>query len=137
MYEHALADNLLEAVLLEDGRDLDQFYCVEIPVKNKLIYQFKIWETESMLMSILVKDNSEFLSFVDINSKFNMKYYSEDFFYPYQELVTQIRDISLQECGRLKGHYLVSLEIIEEAEDKKINNLIYAGDYDHPLNIDA
>jgi hypothetical protein len=127
MYEHARADNLLEAVLLEGGRDLDQFYCVEIPVKENLIYQFKIWQTESMLLSILVKENSKFLSMININSKFNMKYYSEDFLYPYQELFTEIRDINLQDCGRMKGHYLVSLEIIEDAEDKKIQDLVIGG----------
>lgn len=125
MNKHALADNnLLEAVLLEGSRNLDQFYCVEIPVKAKLIYQFKIWQTESMFMSILAKENSEFLSYIEINSKFNMKYYSDDFFYPYQELITEIRDIGLQENNRLKGHYLISLEIIEDAEDQKIHDLI-------------
>ena len=128
MYEHALADNLLEAMLLEGERNLDQFYCVEIPVRANLIYQFKIWQTEPMFMAILVKENSRFISMVDTSSKFKMKYYSEDFIYPYQELVTEIRDISLQEGGRLNGHYLVSLEIIEDAKDHKIHNLIVTGD---------
>jgi len=136
MYEHAFENNLLEAVLLENARELDQFYCVEIPVKAKLIYQFKIWQTEPMLMSILVKENSRFLSFIEVNSKFNMKFYSDDFLYPYQELVTEIRDISLQECGRLKGHYLISLEIIEDAEEQKINDLILAGINDHSKDMD-
>ena len=130
MYEHALADNLLEAVILENNRDIDQFYSVEISVSKKLIYQFKIWQTESMLISILVREDSKFLSFVEINSRFNMKYYSEDFLYPYQNLVTEIRDISLQESSRLKGHYLVSLEIIEDVEDQKINDLILTSDHD-------
>ena len=136
MYEHAFENNLLEAVLLENARELDQFYCVEIPVKAKLIYQFKIWQTEPMLMSILAKENSRFLSFIEVNSKFNMKFYSDDFLYPYQELVTEIRDISLQECGRLKGHYLISLEIIEDAEEQKINDLILAGINDHSKDMD-
>ena len=135
MHKHAFTDNLLESVLLDSSRDLDQFYCVEIPVQDKLIYQFKIWQIESMFMSILVKENSRFFSFVEINSKFNMKYYSEDFLYPYQELVTEVRDISLQESGRLKGHYLVSLEIIEDAEDQKIDNLIYSGKYNFTTDI--
>jgi hypothetical protein len=126
MYEYALEDNLLEAVLMEDSRNLDQFYSVEIPVRDNLVYQFRIWQTESMFMSILVKENSKFLAMVDINSKFNMKYYSEDFLYPYQELFTEIRDISLQDCGRIKGHYLVTLEIIEDEEDQKIHDLIAA-----------
>ena len=137
MYEHALTDNLLEAVLLEGNRDLYQFYCVEIPVEDRLIYQFKIWHTGSPPMSVLVKDNSKFLSFVENRSKFNMKYYSEDVFYPYQEFVTEIRDISLQECGRLRGHYLVGLDIIEEAEDQKINGLIFSGDHNFPRDIDS
>ena len=137
MYEHALADNLSHAALLDRGRDLDQFYCVEIPVRVGIIYQFKIWQTEPMFMMILVKDNSKFLSLLDKNSKYNMKFYSDDFLYPYQELVTKIRDISLQENGRLRGHYLVSLEIIEEAEDKKIHGLIYAGGYAHSPEMDT
>ena len=137
MYKHALADsNLLESVLLDSHRNIDQFYCVEIPVNEKLIYQFKIWQTESMFMLILVKENSKFLSFVEINSKFNMKYYSDDFLSPYQEIVTEIRDINLQECGRLKGHYLISLEIIEDAEDHKIDGLIFPGDFDSPTDIE-
>ncbi len=135
MYEHAFENNLLEAVLLENARELDQFYCVEIPVKAKLVYQFKIWQTGPLLMSILVKENSRFLSFIEVNSKFNMKFYSDDFLYPYQELVTEIRDISLQECGRLKGHYLISLEIIEDAEEQKINDLILAGINDHSTDM--
>ena len=81
-----------------------------------------------MFMVILVKENSKFLSMVDKSSKFKMKYYSDDFLYPYQELDTEIRDISLQECGRLKGHYLVSLEIIEDTKDQKIHNLIVGSD---------
>ena len=137
MHEHALADNLPHAALLENGRNLEQFYCVEIPVRVGIIYQFKIWQTEAMFLTILVKDNSKFLTLMDKNSKYNMKFYSEDFFYPYQELVTEIRDVSFQENGRLRGHYLISLEIIEEAEDQKIHNLLYAVGYDHSPKIDA
>lgn len=137
MHEHALADNLPQALLPESGRDLDQFYCVEIPVRVGIIYQFRIWQTETMFMSILVKDNSKFLTLVDKNSRYNMKYYSDDFLYPYQELVTEIRDISFQKNGRFRGHHLVDLEIIETDEDKKIHGLIYAGGYDYPPEKDA
>lgn len=131
MHELALADNLLDATSFENDRDLEQFYCVEIPVRPGMIYQFKIWHTEAMLVSILVKDVSAFLSMVNVNSKFNMKFYSRDFLYPYQELITEIRDISFQECGRLKGHYLVCLEIIDEAEEQKIHELFHANNFQH------
>lgn len=124
-----LLENSLDESILEDKRDLEQYYCVEISIMAGLIYQFRIWQKETMFMTILVKENSDFLSYIDENSRHSMKYYSSDFFYPYQELVTEIRDIRYQERGRLKGHYLVSLEILEEAEKTKIQNLFYTNDY--------
>ncbi len=129
MLEQALADNIPHDKASDISRDLDQFYCVDIPVRAGVVYQFRIWQAEAFFMFILVKDNSEFLSLVEKNSKYNMKYYSADYLYPYQELVTKIRDISYQEYGKLKGHYLISLEIIEDAEDKKIHSIIYTGEY--------
>jgi len=128
MRENALGANLHET-LYEKERNLNQYYYVEIPVRAGIIYQFKVWQKETMFMSILVKENSDFLSYIEENSKYNMKYYSRDSFYPYQELVTEIRDISYQDKGRLKGHYLVSLEIIEGAEDAKIHSLFHTNDY--------
>jgi hypothetical protein len=128
MRENALEENLPN-IVYEKERDLDQYYCVEIPARTGLIYQYKIWQKERMFMEILVKEDSDFLTCIEENSRFNMKYYSRDLLYPYQELVTEIRDISYQERGRIKGHYLVSLEILEEAEEAKISSLFYTNDY--------
>ena len=128
MRESALEENL-HSIVYEKERDLDQYYCVDIPARAGLIYQYKIWQKETVFMAILVKEDSDFLSYIEEDSKFNMKYYSRDLFYPYQELVTLIRHISYQERGRLKGHYLVSLEILEEAEEAKINSIFYANEY--------
>lgn len=128
MRENALGETL-HGTIYEKERDLDQYYCVEIPARAGLIYQYKIWQKERMVMAILVKEDSAFLSYIEENSKVNMKYYSRDLLYPYQELVTLIRDISYQDRGRLKGHYLVGLEILEEAEEAKINSLFYTSNY--------
>jgi len=128
MRESALGQTL-QRPIYESRRDLDQYYCVEVPVRTGIIYQYKIWQKEAVFMLILVKEDSDFLSYIEEDSKFNMKYYSKDLFYPYQELVTLIRNISYQERGKLKGHYLVSLEILEEAEEAKINSIFYANEY--------
>ena len=128
MRESALGETL-QRPIYESNRDLDQYFCVEIPVRAGIIYQYKIWQKETVFMAILVKEGSDFLSYIEEDSKFNMKYYSRDLFYPYQELVTLIRHVSYQERGRLKGHYLVNLEILEEAEEAKINSIFYANEY--------
>ncbi|GEM_PF-2606896 len=123
MLEHALADNHYEISILDFNRELDQYYCVEVPVRVGLIYQFRIWEVNRNSMSILVREKSRFLSYIRVNNKYNMKYYSTDDLYPYQELVTVIKGITPQEGRFLRGHSLVEIEIAEEAEDAKIRRL--------------
>jgi hypothetical protein len=123
MYKHVLADNVYELSILDYNRDLDQYYCVEVPVRVGLIYQFRIWQVNRTTISILVRGKSRFLSYIKINGKYNMKYYSTDDLYPYQELATEIRSITFQEGLFLRNHALVELEIVEEAEDAKIRGL--------------
>lgn len=128
MSEYALVDNTLVSAYNHE-RDLRQYYCVEIPIDAGVIYQYKIWHIEPASMTILVKENSEFLSWIKYNSRHKMKYYSRDLIYPYQELGTKIKDIIFQKKGRLKGHFLVDLELIEEAEQEKFHHLFYANAY--------
>lgn len=123
MYEHALANNPYEISILDFNRELDQYYCVEVPVRVGLLYQFRIWQVNRSTMSILVRDKSRFLSYIKISGRYNMKYYSTDDLYPYQELVTAIKGITPQEGRFLRGHSLVELEIVEEEEDAKIRSL--------------
>jgi hypothetical protein len=122
MNKHAVADNLHELSILDYNRELDQYYCVEVPVRVGLIYQFRIWQVNRTTMSILIREKSRFLAYIKINGKYNMKYYSTDDFYPFQELVTVIRSITPQEGRFLRNHFLVELEIVEEAEDAKIRD---------------
>lgn len=124
MNKHAFADNLYEVSILDYNRDLDQYYCVEVPVRVGLIYQFRIWQINRNTISILVRKKSRFLSYIMINAKYNMKYYSTDDLYPYQELVTVIKSVTPQESRFLRGHSLVELEIVEEAEERKIRGLV-------------
>jgi hypothetical protein len=123
MKEHSLAKGLYAADT-DPVRDLSQYYCVEIEVRVGLVYQFKIWRHDSVFMSVLVREDSKFLSCIEVGARFNIKYYSRNMLYPYQKLDTEVRDISFQESGRIRGHYLVALEIREEAEQLKFNNII-------------
>lgn len=95
-------------------RNLAQYISVEISIIGLgVVYQFKIWQTTSMSMFILAKESSCLLPFLKTGDRLNMKYYSIDMNCPYQSLDTKIRDIVRHKRGRLGGHYLVELEIME------------------------
>ena len=114
MRHFALAEKIIERDL-ELINDLYQYYSVEIFIPElKVVYQFKIWEVESLFMSILVKENSGLLPLIKAGDRADMKYYSTDSSCPNQILNTEIRDISRQDYGKLKGHYIVGLEILEK-----------------------
>ena len=94
--------------------DPNQYYSVEIAINRLgIVYQFRIWQVESIFSYILVREDSAMLPWISEGERMNMKYYSNDLKYPYQNLDTEIRDISRQVNGRLRGHYLVGLEIVE------------------------
>lgn len=98
-------------------KDLDQYYCVEIPIPElDIIYQYKIWETRSDSMSILIKEGSDLLNWIKPGDRIKMKYYSHDPIHRYHNLETDLIDIKRQAYGRLSGHYLAGLEIIEHQD---------------------
>jgi|WetSurMetagenome_2_1015567.scaffolds.fasta_scaffold32690_2 hypothetical protein len=101
-------------------KDLDQYYCAEIFIKElEVIYQYKIWETNSDSLSILIKENSELLDWIKPGDRISIKYYSYDPAHRYHDLQTELIKIEKQTCHRLKGHYLAGLEIIEhQIEDE-------------------
>ena len=104
------------------SKPLDRYYSVEFSIDGLLVvYQFKIWDTGSTDMYILIKENSAFLPWIKIGDNLNLKYYSRDLTHPYENLDTEIRSIAKQEQGRLKGHYLVGFEILDNRDQNKID----------------
>jgi hypothetical protein len=98
-------------------RDLDQYYSVEIPIPElDIIYQYKIWETHSDSMSILIKEGSSLLNLINPGDRIKMKFYSYDPAHRYYDLETDLINIERQTHGRLRGHYLAGLEIIENQD---------------------
>ena len=104
------------------GQKSGQNYSVEIPIKGlSVVYQFKIWKTEAAPMFILVKAGSGILSWLKVRQPLNLKYHSNNFSDSGEYLKTEIHNISKQEHGRFKGHYLVDFEILDRQDRNKIH----------------
>ena len=92
----------------------EHYYSVEFAVEGlESRYQFKIWNKTSTHMDILVKENSDVLPQLRVGDTLNMRYYSTDLTRPSDNLETAIRHITKNRQGRLKGHYLVGLQLLE------------------------
>lgn len=117
MMKNSAAEKVIDGMFIS-ARDLDQYYCVEIPIPRlNIVYQFKIWEIDFMSMSILIKEDSNLLNWIKTGDRLKMRYYSYDTVYPCQDLYTELTSIERQEHGRLRGHYLASLEIPAEQKN--------------------
>jgi hypothetical protein len=94
----------------------DKFYSVEFMVNGlPYLFQFKIWNTPSKQMFILVKESSDILNRIKEGESFNMKYYSSVLDYPIA-LKTKIDYITKEKNGRFKNHYLVGLKILQDQQ---------------------
>ena len=96
----------------KDG--INQYHSVEFSIQGlELPYQVRIWEKVSESMNILVKEGSSILPLLKVGDTLDTKYYSTGSVYPTENMRTTIRHITKKRKGRLKGHYLVGLKIIE------------------------
>ena len=104
--------------MVRSGRELEQYYSVEIPVAGlHTVYQFGIWEIEYLSLSILISEYSELLNWIKEGDRLKMRFYSNDPGNPYQYLDSELIFIERQDSGRLRGHYLAGIEILEEQRD--------------------
>ena len=98
----------------EQRRKADQYYSAEFLVEGmEVLYQFKIWDVASSSLSVLVNEHSQILPRIKVGDTLNVKYYSSGSGYPSDYQRTAIRHITRNDEGRLKGHFLVGLEILE------------------------
>lgn len=90
------------------------YHSVEFSIESLGIpYQFRIWENAKESMNVLIKEDSSVLPLLKVGDTLDTKYYSVDSAYPSPNMRTVIRHITKSEDGRLKGHYLVGIRIIE------------------------
>ena len=76
-------------------------------------HQFKVWDNAPESINVLVNKDSSVLPLLKVGDTLDSKYYSSDSAYPSKNMRTVIRHITKNTNGRLKGHYLVGLKIIE------------------------
>ena len=94
--------------------ETDGFYSVEFQVeKAEFMYQFKIWKIPAAPNFVLVKQGSDIINWIQPGDVLSMTYYSDDSARPRQQLPTQILNIRRQDVGRFRGHYMVTLGIVE------------------------
>jgi len=113
MKECAFANKLVERKS-EPTERTGQYYSVEFSINAHCVpYQFRIWNIASMPMCVLVKEDSHILPLLKAGDTLNLKYYSPGSPHSTEYLKTAIRDITKDNHGRFKNHYLVGLEILE------------------------
>lgn len=101
----------------EPRKILEQYHSAEfILEETELHYQFRIWDTASSSMCVLVKETSEVLPLLKVGDTVKVKYYYSNSPWPSEALKTIIRHVTRNDQGRFKGHFLVGLEILPEDE---------------------
>ena len=98
-----------------------QYHSVEFSIQGvELAYQFKIWNTSSTPMCVLVKEDSAILPSLKEGDTMDLKFYSSGTGHPTASRKTTIRHIT-KDQGRFRGHYLVALEILEAPHPHSIH----------------
>lgn len=93
----------------------EKYYSAEFSLKElKFAYQFRIQSIESKSMCVLIRKNSDLLPCLKVGDILDIKYYTNSTRYPPEQQTTVISDITKDNQGRFKGHYLVSLKILEK-----------------------
>jgi hypothetical protein len=96
----------------EPRAKLEEYHSVEFKIADLgALYQFKIWNTSSKGICVLVREDSNVLKYIEVGNVLDMKYHTSDYSIPPQNLKTQIKHITKEDHGRFKGHYLVGLSI--------------------------
>jgi hypothetical protein len=97
------------------GKGIAKQYCsAEFLIDGlELPYQFRIQDISAPCLYVLVKENSDIVSRLKVGETLNVKYYSASSSPAKGYQKTAVRQITKNDRGRLKGHYLVGLEILD------------------------
>ena len=98
----------------------DQYYSVEFSIKRSIfVYQFKIWDTSSKGICVLVKEDSDLLNQLKVGDILDLKYYRTDPLKSADYLKTEISYITKDDTGGFKGVYLVGLSILGNQDSEQ------------------
>ncbi len=100
----------------------ERYYSVEFTVDELVpLYHFKLWNSQTMDLFVLVKEDSEILNRLEVGRVLKMKYYNDDISYPPEYRTTQINNITKDKDGRFSGHCLVGLSILPSHQNLQLN----------------
>ena len=98
----------------------DQYHSVEFELAGMIYpYQFKIRSIASRSMCFLIKEDSDILPRLREGDILEMKFYSPGSVHTSEPRKTVIREITRDDQGPFKGHYLVGLEILEDISENR------------------
>ena len=113
MMKESTPPNTMENETFESRQLAADYHSVEFSIQGvELAYQFKIWNTSSTPMCVLIREDSAILPSLKEGDTLNLKFYSNGRSHSCASLKTTIRHIT-RDQGRFRGHYLVALEIQE------------------------
>ena len=89
-------------------------YRIEIKFVGMPVYQFKVRDVSSKGAGVIVRDDSEFLAMIEVGQVLEVNFISPRGSNPSGFYKAKVRQISILERGRYKGHRLVGISILEK-----------------------
>jgi predicted DNA-binding WGR domain protein len=92
----------------------DECYTVELLLDGAhAVRQYKVWHKGTTYMCVLLEETSDILNWVRVGDRMNIRYFDTDQTVVSEYLETEVRKVKKGNQGRLKGQYLLDLEIRE------------------------
>ena len=91
-------------------------YRVEIKLIGEPIYQFRVKDVSSDGAGILIKEDSKFLSMIEVGQIVDADFISPKGTEPAGNHRTEVRHITKPNKEKNKGHFLVGLKILEKID---------------------
>jgi len=90
---------------------------IEIKFVGEPVYQFKVRDVSPKGAGILVKDDSAFLTMIEVGRILEVNFISPRGSEPTGFFKAEIRHISRLKKSRYKGHRVIGISILEKLED--------------------
>ncbi|NNF98077.1 MAG: hypothetical protein HKM93_01750 [Desulfobacteraceae bacterium] len=100
----------------------DYVHSVEFAVGEfTTFYQFKVRSTNNLPLFVLVKETSDILEWLNVGDVFDMRFFSTDASSPVATKQMKINNITNDENGRFKGHYLVGFSAVHSPAKRNLH----------------
>ena len=109
-------DKKSEAKRTEPRRTQLRNYRVEIKLVGEPIYQFRVTDVSSKGAGILIKEDSDFLSMIEINQTVDVEFMSPKGTAPSGNYKAEIKHITKPGIDKNEGHRLVGISILQKSD---------------------